>query len=233
MAAGYYCYSYLFDMPVISKRTIKQFVWSIQPGLDKELVIGLITGTVLMLTPAIFLMLYWLYNWQINTVGLSSVLQITSTFIAVALAEEVLFRGFIFQRLIAGLGEPFAQLLIAGYFLLIHLNNPGMTGSIKLIASVNIFLASIIFGLAFIRTKGLAMPIGIHFMANWIQGAVLGFGVSGHEQAGLLRVEFNGAPDWLTGGSFGLETSIPGLISVIFTIFLLYTWKRSNYISYA
>jgi membrane protease YdiL (CAAX protease family) len=115
----------------------------------------------------------------------------------------LLFRGFIFQRLIAGLGQWPTQLIMAGFFLLTHLNNPGMTGTIKVMASINIFLASIMFGLAFIRTKNLAMPLGLHFMAKWMQGGLLGFGVSGTEQPGLLNLIVAGIPEWVTGGSLG------------------------------
>ncbi len=193
----------------------------------KTLSLGLLIGGALLFAPAIILRVLGSVTWQTNMFDLTSLLSITVVFISVAIAEEVLFRGFIFQRLMAGFGEWFAQLLMAAYFLLIHLNNPGMSGSIKVIASINIFLASIMFGLAFIRTKSLAMPIGIHFMANWVQGAVLGFGVSGHAQAGFLKPAFNSAPDWLTGGAFGLEASAPGLMSVIITIILLYRWKPS------
>jgi hypothetical protein len=81
------------------------------------------------------------------------------------------------------------------------------------------------FGLSFIKTKSLAMPLALHFMANWVQGTFLGFGVSGNEQVGLLRPVFHHAPQWLTGGSFGLEASIPGLICVIAMTVLLYRWK--------
>jgi uncharacterized protein len=111
-------------------------------------------------------------------------------------------------------------------FLLTHLNNPGMTGSVETMASVNIFLASIMFGLAFIRTKSLAMPIGVHFMANWMQGGVLGFGVSGTDPSGLWIPIYKVAPTWLTGGQFGLEASIPGLICLIVTLFLIYRKKQ-------
>lgn len=54
------------------------------------------------------------------------------------------------------------------------------------------------------------MPIGIHFAANWVQGTLLGFGVSGNEDPGLLHPVFNSAPAWLTGGQFGLEAVYPG-----------------------
>ncbi len=191
----------------------------------KTLALGLLTGAALMFTPSLILLVLGSVTWQNNTIDLLPLLSITIIFAGVAVAEEVLFRGFIFQRLIDSIGQWPTQLIIAGYFLLIHLNNPGMSGSIKVLASINIFLASIMFGLAFIRTKSLAMPIGIHFMANWVQGVVLGFGVSGNEQASLLKPVFKDAPDWVNGGSFGLEASLPGLICVIIIIIMLYKWK--------
>jgi membrane protease YdiL (CAAX protease family) len=186
---------------------------------------GILIGAILMIAPSLVLFLLGSVSWKVNIPGLLPLLSGTMLFVAVAVAEEVLFRGFIFRRIMDALGEWPAQLIIAAYFLLIHFNNPGMTGSTKVIASINIFLASVMFGLALIRTKSLAMPIGIHFMANWMQGVILGFGVSGSEQASLLQPVFNVDSDLLTGGTFGLEASIPGLISVIITIILLYKWK--------
>lgn len=142
--------------------------------------------------------------------------------IAVAAAEELLFRGFLFQRLIDGLGVWPAQVLIGGFFLLTHLDNPGMTGAVKLWAGVNIFAASLLFGLCYLRTRSLAMPIGLHLMANTVQGPILGFGVSGHAEAGLLAPQLTGTPAWLTGGAFGLESSLPGLVCLLMATVLVY-----------
>jgi hypothetical protein len=119
-------------------------------------------------------------------------------------------------------------LIIAAFFVLTHLNNPGMTGIVKVMASINIFLASIMFGIAFIRTRSLAMPLGLHLMANLMQGGILGFGVSGAQQFGLLKPIFAEAPLWLTGGQFGLEASLPGLICVVITLFMLYMRKPTT-----
>lgn len=44
---------------------------------------------------------------------------------------------------------------------------------------------------------------------------MLGFGVSGDAQPGLLTPLFRIEKDWLTGGAFGLEGSLPGLITVV------------------
>lgn len=192
----------------------------------KELGVGGLIGSMLMLTPALIVGIFGWVRWQWNPEGISVLLSSLLLFAGVAIAEELLFRGFVFQRLISGLGKWPAQLGIAAFFLLTHLNNPGMTGSVKVMASINIFLASILFGLAFIRTKSLAMPLGLHWMANWVQGGILGFGVSGSEQSGLLIPVFGDAPVWLSGGQFGLEASLPGLICVV--IMLIYYIKTEN-----
>lgn len=191
----------------------------------KELCVGGLIGSALMLIPALILGIFGWVKWQWNPEGVSTLLSSVLLFAGVAAAEELLFRGFVFQRLIAGLGQWSAQLIVAAYFLLTHLNNPGMTGSVKVMAGINIFLASILFGLAFIQTKSLAMPLGLHWMANFMQGGVLGFGVSGMEQSGLLMPVLGDVPVWLTGGQFGLEASLPGLICVVLALLLLYTRK--------
>jgi hypothetical protein len=103
-----------------------------------------------------------------------------------------------------------------------------MTGIVKTMASINIFIASILFGIAYIKTKSLAMPLGLHFMANYMQGTVLGFGVSGGEAPGLLKPVFDHAPIWLSGGTFGMEASIGGLCFVILICIALYSWYPSK-----
>jgi membrane protease YdiL (CAAX protease family) len=194
----------------------------------KELYLGGLLGSALMLVPALTMRVFGWVDWHWKPTGFSAFIQVVLLFAGVAAAEELLFRGFVFQRLITALGQWPAQLILAGYFLLTHFNNPGMTGDVKVLAGINIFLASIMFGLAFIRTKSLAMPLGLHFMANLMQGGVLGFGVSGTDQSGLLQPVFNRAPEWLTGGQFGLEASVLGLCCVGITLILLYRWKPSS-----
>lgn len=194
----------------------------------RQMAAGLMIGAALMLLPALILTVSGLVHWQITGFNFSTVLSGFAVFITVALVEELLFRGFIFQRLIESTGQWPAQLVIAGLFLLTHINNPGMTGSIKLLASINIFVASVLFGLAFIKTKSLAMPIGIHFMDNWVQGSILGFGVSGNDEVGILKPQMVQVPEWLTGGNFGLEASLFGLLVLLFITVLFYIWYPSK-----
>lgn len=193
----------------------------------KSVIMGAGLGAVLMLAPATLLCATGQVHFFLNPGGVNLLLPPLALFAAVAVTEEVLFRGFIFQRLLDGLGEWPAQVLVAALFLLTHIDAIQNAGLIGYLAGVNIFVASLMFGLAFISTKSLAMPIGIHFAANFVQGGVFGFGVSGSEEQGLLAPRLTGS-DWLTGGAFGLEASIPGLISVITLTAALYLWRQST-----
>lgn len=210
---------------LLRRRPLAELFGTINQRWLKELCAGGLIGSALMLIPALILRMFGWVHWRQNPESASFLLPGFLLFIGVAVAEELLFRGFVFQRLISGLGQWPAQLIMAAYFLLTHLNNPGMTGSIKVMAGINISLASILFGMAFIWTKSLAMPLGLHFMANFMQGSILGFGVSGTEQSGLLIPAFGESPVWLTGGPFGLEASLPGLICVVVALFLLHMRK--------
>ena len=224
LAATWFC-------QLMRKRPITEVTGKLDHRWLKEFAMGNIAGAVLMVLPALVLAAFGLVSFQWNDAAQSTLLPGFVLCISVALAEELLFRGFMFQRLIDGIGPLFAQLILAAWFLLTHLNNPGMTGTVKFLAGLNIFLASIMFGLAFLRTKSLAMPVGLHFMANWMQGSVLGFGVSGSSSPGFMIPQFTGGPVWLTGGTFGLEASIPGLVCVVAAIALLYRWKPDPHLT--
>lgn len=213
---------------LIRRKPMSELVGGFNLSAIRNCLTGLVAGALLMVLPAMFLMMCGYMDWQQGSGDVLSILNTTAMFILVAVAEEFLFRGFVFQRLRNSTGVWIAQIIIAAYFLLTHINNSGMTGTIKILASINIFIASIMFGFAYIKTNSLVMPIAMHFMANWVQGTLLGFGVSGNEQASLMKPFFGDAPQWMTGGSFGLEASLPGLVCVIGTTFLLYRWKPTT-----
>ncbi len=183
--------------------------WLTQFGL------GAILGGLLMAAPALFLTLGGWVQWEIAPPNPSALGSAILLMAGVALAEELLFRGVLFQRLIDGIGLWPAQLVIGAFFVLTHLGNPGMEGATKIWAGVNIFAASVLFGMAYVRTRSLALPIGLHFTANVTQGVLLGFGVSGAAEPSLLVPVQAAGMDWLTGGAFGLEASLPGLIAVL------------------
>ncbi len=191
----------------------------------REAALGALLGLGLMVAPALALLLAGKVQFSWNSVAWASLTTALLGSVAVAVAEELLFRGFVFQRLVAGLGPWPAQLLLGAYFVLTHSSNPNMTGEVGVLAGINIFVASLLFGLAFLKTRNLAMPLGLHATANWVQGAVLGFGVSGHEAHGLWSPRFRGAPEWLSGGAVGLEGSVPGLVCLVLVTAWVAWWR--------
>ena len=125
--------------------------------------------------------------------------------LVVAALEELVFRGFVFQRLVEGVGAWLAQPLMAAYFVLTHSQGLAGAGALQWLAGANIFIAGLVFGTAYLATRSLALPIALHFGLNFLQGPVLGFGVSGHAgDSAWVPVADAALPAW-HGGAFGLE----------------------------
>lgn len=207
-------------------------IWEVTGQPDRrwltQFIVGGALGALLMALPALVLVALGLVRFDLSGVAPPALAKAALLMAGVALAEELLFRGVLFQRLIDGLGVWPAQVLTALLFVLTHLNNPGMEGATRIWAGCNIFLASVLFGLAFIRTRSLAMPIGIHFMANLMQGVILGFGVSGEAEPSLATPRFLADAPWVTGGAFGLEASLPGLLTLLAIVAGVACFRRSS-----
>lgn len=181
-------------------------------GLD--LLAGCLVGAGIMLVPAAGLMAAGVVRWSWSGAGLAGIITGIGVCAGTAATEELLFRGFPFQRLVDGAGSTVAQIVVAAYFVLTHSSAIAMAGEVRFLAAANIFVASLLFGVAFLRTKGLALPFGLHFGANLTQGTILGFGVSGRSQPRILVPHAEG-PAWLTGGTFGLEASVGGFVIIL------------------
>lgn len=188
----------------------------------KQLGIGLGAGGLLVAVPALVLTFLGSLHWQPTYTDPVPLIMGLGTLVAIAVAEEVLFRGFVFQRLVDGVGVWPAQVAVAGLFLLTHLNNPGMAGPSEIWAAVNIVLTSMLFGLAYLRTRSLAMSIGLHFMTNLVMGPIPGLGVNGHQEVGVFWPTYSAAPSWLTGGDPGLASNAPGMICVVLVMIMLF-----------
>ncbi len=195
----------------------------------RELALGALGGFTLMAVTALGVLALGGFHWtRTPGVGFTALAKGFLVYLGVGFAEETGFRGYAFQRLIRSVGVPAAQLLFALFFALVHWGNPGMAGATRIWATVNIALAALLLGLAYLRSGSLALPIGIHLGWNWTQGTLLGFGVSGNAEAGWWTPVFHGRPEWLTGGAFGLEASLPCVLVCSAAILLLARWKGST-----
>ena len=151
-----------------------------------------------------------------------------NAFLWAALLEELLFRGFIFQRLIDGIGIVPAQIGMAALFAAGHWTNPGMDGVARIVGTVDIALAAIMLGLAYARTRSLALPLGLHLGWNWMQGSVMGFNVSGYAQSGWWKPVIENRSAWLSGGGVGAEGTVFSIAVSMLVILVLWRWSGSG-----
>jgi membrane protease YdiL (CAAX protease family) len=147
-----------------------------------------------------------------------TVLFVTLLLAAGSSGEEIFFRGYGFQVLLARFG-PYATIVPVGVvFALLHLANPNATW----IAIANTAAFGILFGYAYVRSRDLWLPIGLHFGWNFTL-PLFGANVSG------LRMKVTGyemawsAGKIWSGGAYGPEASI--LASAVILVLFVYLWK--------
>jgi membrane protease YdiL (CAAX protease family) len=197
-------------------------------GWKMELGLGLIVGAAIML--AVGGVEAWLglveFSWAGGSAG--AVAWGVPLFVVMAVAaadEEMVFRGYPFQRLVDAVGPAPAVILTSAFFGLAHLSNPSVTW----ISTLNTALVGVPFAVAYLRTRMLWLPIGMHVSWNFIQGFVLGLPVSGlMVPESLLRADPRGAV-WLTGGAYGPEGGLLAT-ALIFAVTAYLLCSRSIYI---
>jgi membrane protease YdiL (CAAX protease family) len=143
-------------------------------------------------------------------------------YIPASVHEELLFRGYLFQKLRAW-NRRFAIASSAIVFGALHTINGGITP----VALVNLIIAGVLLALAYELFERLWLPIGIHVAWNLLAGPILGYSVSGYNSGKTLLVTVGSGPSWLTGGSFGIEGSVwIGLVELAGVAALLWARKR-------
>lgn len=140
--------------------------------------------------------------------------------ISVGFYEEVMARGYLIPNIAEGLtfgsitpqkATIFAVIISSSIFGMLHAGNPNAS----LTAVINIILAGVMLAIPFIITGRLALSIGLHFSWNFFQGGIFGFRVSGMEfRNSVIQIQQDG-PEWWTGGAFGPEAGLIGIIGIL------------------
>ena len=128
--------------------------------------------------------------------------ELFAIYLPAALHEELVFRGYAFQKLLRW-NRAVALFGVALVFAALHAGNTSVTP----LALANVFLGGILLGLAYERYERLWFPIGLHLSWNLMSGPILGHEVSGYTSARTVFVLVEHGPAWLTGGGFGIEGS--------------------------
>ena len=143
-------------------------------------------------------------------------------FLAVAVGEEMIFRGVVF-RWLDERWNTWVALLISGLFFgWTHISNDNATWWSSLAIAIE---AGLLLGAAYKWSGNLWVPIGIHWAWNYTQGNIFGLAVSGTNAGNTMLVTTVNGPDIITGGAFGPEASI---VAVAFGTFftVIFLWNR-------
>ncbi|HZP64671.1 MAG TPA: CPBP family intramembrane glutamic endopeptidase [Rudaea sp.] len=149
--------------------------------------------------------------------------------LAAGVVEEILLRGIVFRNLEALCGSWFALAFSAALFGALHLANPhaSVAGALSIALQAGILL-----GAAYMATRSLWWPIGIHIGWNFAEGGVLGVRVSGTDVPGWFHSVAQG-PVWLSGGEFGIEaSSVATLVCLAAALaFLRRAWISGRFVT--
>ena len=191
-----------------------------------ELGTGLAVGAVMLLLVAAMEAALGLahFGWSAESPGhiLRGGASLGFLLLIAAANEELVFRGYPFQRLMDAIGPVGAIVVFSALFGLGHLANPEHTW----ISTLNTMLVGIPLAVAYLRTRALWMPIGIHLAWNFVLGYALGLPVSGLDFSAKVLTPVVTGPQWVTGGAYGPEGGVLTTGVVLAATFYLLASRR-------
>ena len=222
MLVGWACGALFEELP------FRALGCSPRDGWLKNLGIGSALGALSLLLAAGLATVMRGIHFSFDPAGARSIGQTLSTslviFLFAAATEEMLFRGYPLQTLTRANLAWLGVLLTSVPFAAVHLNNPNVVPGFTF---VNTALAGIWLAIAYLRTRSLWLPFGLHWSWNWTQASLLGLPVSGINRvapAPLLHA-FNSGPDWLTGGAYGIEGGAACTVALLISTAVIWRTK--------
>lgn len=197
-------------------RTVTEMAWK---GAAASTSWGTLLGVGLF--ALVIVNIAFLGGYQVHGLGSPmSALALVGFMAAAAVTEEVMWRGVLFRIIEERTGTWISLGLTGLAFGLVHMVNPHATlwGAIAIAIEAGGMLTA-----AYIATRSLWLPIGLHFGWNIAGSAIFSTEVSGNDTPqGLLDATMSG-PTLLTGGGFGPEGS---MYSVVFCVIatMVFMW---------
>ena len=199
--------------------------WALHRGWWRDFLIGTVLGVATLLLGVAFAAVFGGYRFSFIGADLvPKALKILAAsvifFIIAGAAEEVLFRGYPLQTLLRSQPAWIGIILTSILFSLVHMPNPNV---VPRFTFINTALAGVWLAVAYLRTRSLWFPLGVHWAWNWALGPLLGLPISGYtavSSAPLIPTTDRG-PAWLTGGAYGIEGGAACTVAIILsTIFI-------------
>jgi membrane protease YdiL (CAAX protease family) len=222
LVIGWGCGALLEELPFAALGTLPQRGWL------RNLLLGSLLGAASLFLAALITALSRGTRFTLDPAGAKLIGQTLAVSILVFLfagaAEEMLFRGFPLQTLTRAKLAWLGVFLTSVPFAAAHLSNPNV---VRGFTFINTALAGIWLAVAYLRTRSLWLPFGLHWSWNWAQASLLGLPVSGISRlapAPLLNA-VNLGPDWLTGGAYGIEGGAACTIALLISTVIIWRAK--------
>jgi hypothetical protein len=143
-------------------------------------------------------------------------------FALAALAEEVAFRGYGFQRFVHAVGPPGAVLGYAAFYAIVQAFVPG-SSHVSIAVSV---VFSLLLSTAYLRTGVLWVSWGINFGWKASRALLFGLAISGVSSHSPVVQGNPMGPFWLTGGGYGLDGSWVACLLMLAALPVIYRITR-------
>lgn len=143
------------------------------------------------------------------------------TFLMVGFGEEAVYRSYIQNHLLDIAGSRYGLTIAALIFTGVHLFTYG-----KVLDLLDVFLAGLILGYAFILTKSIYLPAAFHFMWDYLQLSI--FRLQDYEYfTGPVLVIFNNVGDLIVGGyNLGNKLEIGFIAVEIMILSLMFVYRE-------
>lgn len=189
----------------------------------KDILLGILFGFCIMLFGYVYLIMTKEIIFKSFLFKPVDLLLSFGIFLFVAVLEELFLRGYVLSNLMTSFNKYVALTISSIIFSLMHATNP----NIDIISFIGLFVAGLFFGLAYIYTKNLWFPIGLHFGWNFFQGTIFGFNVSGKSSYSLIVTKMNSLNIW-NGGNFGFEGSLLSIFFQLFAIVIVFVMFKNR-----
>jgi uncharacterized protein len=94
---------------------------------------------------------------------------------------------------------------------------------------LNIVIFGLLFGTGYVLTGELALPIGLHFGWDFVQGFVFGVVASGKQYGSVLVLTADSSATLWTGRPYGAEGGLIGTAAFIAGFLATFAWARSQH----
>jgi uncharacterized protein len=195
-----------------------------RPGWLREIALGLSIGWGMAVVCSVAMALFGgiVISFSFSIVDWGWFFADALWFALAALAVEVAFRGYAFQRFARATGPAGAVFGFSLLYGFLESMRPGATHASAAIA----FVLAVLLSTAYLRTRALWVGWGLNFGWQASRALLFGLTVRGDSSNSPVVQGDPTGPFWLTGGGYGLDASWFAFLVILLALPVLYRVTR-------